>query len=155
MASGHAEAHHVDDFEQLLDRVETLNQEYVEPMQQAEVSKIATSAWGYTERGENRFGRHGVWFPTDEANELIKTALDDFVLLAYLRANNGPDSTFMVANGLAESLGWTRKRLADARCSLIRRGLHLAAPRGQPTHRACDVPLEGQRERKKVLVEDR
>jgi hypothetical protein len=64
------EAHHVDDFEQLLDRVETLNQEYVEPMQQAEVTKIAKSAWGYTERGENRFGQYGVWFATTEANEL-------------------------------------------------------------------------------------
>jgi hypothetical protein len=60
------EAHHVDDFEQLLDRVETLNQEYLEPMQQAEVTKVAESAWKYTERGENRFGRHGVWFPTPE-----------------------------------------------------------------------------------------
>ena len=29
------EAHHVDDFEQLLDRAETLNQDYVDPMQQA------------------------------------------------------------------------------------------------------------------------
>ena len=29
-------------------------------MQQAEVTKIAKSAWGYTEAGENRFGRTGV-----------------------------------------------------------------------------------------------
>ena len=116
------EAHHVDDFEQLLDRVETLNQEFIEPMQQAEVNKIATSAWGITERGENRFGRHGVWFPTDEAAELIELAPDEYLLLSYLRANNHPDSTFMVANGLADTFGWSRKRLAAARYSLIQRG---------------------------------
>ena len=45
------EAHHVDDFDQLLDRAETLNQEYVEPMQQAEVTKIAKSAWGIYRAG--------------------------------------------------------------------------------------------------------
>ena len=116
------EAHHVDDFESLLDCAETLNQELVEPMQQAEVAKIATSAWGYTERGENRFGRHGVWFPTDEANELIASSPDDFLLLSYLRANNKPDSTFWVANGLAEKFGWSRQRLAETRQSLIAHG---------------------------------
>jgi hypothetical protein len=116
------EAHHVDDFESLLDCAETLNQELVEPMQQAEVAKIATSAWGYTERGENRFGRHGVWFPTDEANELIATSPDDFLVLSYLRANNKPDSTFWVANGLAEKFGWSRQRLAETRQSLIAHG---------------------------------
>jgi hypothetical protein len=116
------EAHHVDDYEQLLDRVETLNQEYVEPMQQAEVTKIAKSAWGYTERGENRFVQYGVWFATPEANELIETAPREFILLSYLRANNGPDSTFMVANGLAEKFGWKRHTLAAARESLIGRG---------------------------------
>jgi Primase C terminal 1 (PriCT-1) len=86
------EAHHVDDYEQLLDRLETLNQEYVEPMQQAEVTKIAKSAWGYTERGENRFGRHGAWFPEEEVDFLIAEQ-DAFILLAYLRAKQGPDST--------------------------------------------------------------
>jgi hypothetical protein len=116
------EAHHVDDFEQLLDRVETLNQEYLEPMQQAEVSKIATSAWGYTERGENLFGQTGVRFPTWEVNELITSSVDDFVLLSYLRANQGPDATFWIANGLAETFGWSRQRLAAARVSIIQRG---------------------------------
>ena len=37
------------------------------------------------------------------------------MLLAFLRANNGPASTFMVANGLAKEFGWARKRLAAAR----------------------------------------
>jgi Bifunctional DNA primase/polymerase, N-terminal/Primase C terminal 1 (PriCT-1) len=116
------EAHHVNGVEQLLDRVKTLNEEFLEPMEQAEVTKIAKSAWGYTERGENRFGQYGVWFPTQEANELIETAPREFILLAYLRANNGQDSTFMAANGLVEKFGWKRHTLAAARESLIQRG---------------------------------
>src|SRR5262249_38560113 len=75
-----------------------------------------------TERGENRFGRYGVWFPTNEANELITSSIDDFVLLSYLRANQGPDATFWIANGLAETFGWSRQRLAAARESIIQRG---------------------------------
>jgi hypothetical protein len=116
------EAHGVDDYAQLLDRAETLNHEFGEPMQQAEITKIAKSAWGYTERGENRFGQHGAWFPTDEANALIRNDLDAFVLLGFLRANQGPESTFMVANGLAEVFGWKRERLAAARSKLIELG---------------------------------
>jgi Bifunctional DNA primase/polymerase, N-terminal/Primase C terminal 1 (PriCT-1) len=115
------EAHHVDDFEQLLDRAETLNQEYVEPMPEAEVAKIATSAWGYTERGENRFGQHGAWFPEAEV-DLLVAEQDAFILLAYLRAKQGPDSTFMITNGLSKTFSWGRQRLSAARELLIQRG---------------------------------
>ena len=59
---------------------------------------------------------------TDEAAELIESAPDEYLLLSYLRANNHPDSTFMVANGLADTLGCSRQRLAAARNSLIQRG---------------------------------
>jgi hypothetical protein len=116
------EAHDVDDYAQLLDRAETLNEEFGEPMQQIEVAKIATSAWGYTERGENRYGQHGAWFPTDEANALIQDDQDSYLLLSFLRANQGPDATFMVANGLSEVFRWKRHRLAAARSRLIELG---------------------------------
>jgi hypothetical protein len=33
-------------------------------------------------------------------------------LLTFLRANQGPESTFMVANGLADTFGWGRLRFA-------------------------------------------
>jgi hypothetical protein len=116
------EAHSVDDYAQLLDRAETLNAEFGEPMQHAEVARIAVSAWGYTERGVNRFGQHGAWFPTDEANDLIKNEPDAFLLLALLRANQKGDATFMVANGIAETFGWKRERLAAARKRLLNLG---------------------------------
>ena len=47
---------------------------------------------------------------------------DTFFLLAYLRAHQGPWSTFMVANGIGEHLGWHRIRVAAARKRLIEMG---------------------------------
>jgi hypothetical protein len=107
-----------DNFDNLLDITRTRNAEFLPPLVDAEVVKIAKSAWSYTERGENRFGQTGAWFPTAEANTMIASDQDAFLLLAFLRANNGPQRTFMVANGLAGTLGWTRKRLAGARLRL-------------------------------------
>jgi hypothetical protein len=45
--------------------------------------------------------------------------------LTFLRAQHGPNNTFMVADGLAETLGWTRKRLAHASRRYRRAGLTL------------------------------
>ena len=108
-------AHHCDDFDVVLDVARTRNAEFCTPLEDDEVVKVATSAWGYAERGENRFGRPGVFFDAEEANRLIGSDQDVFVLLAYLRANNRPDRMFMIANGTADKLGWPRKRLAAAR----------------------------------------
>ena len=83
--------------------------------------KTTASAWGYEQRGDNRFGQHGAYFPIEEVIGLCANP-DAFTLLAYLRANNGPWSNFWIANGLAETFGWGRKRLAAARCRLIERG---------------------------------
>ena len=108
-------AHHCDDFDALLDVARTRNAEFLPPLADSEVVKTAKSAWGITERGENRFGRPSVSIGAEEAIHLIKTDPDVFVLLSFLRANNGPARTFIAANALAEVFGWGRKRLADAR----------------------------------------
>jgi Bifunctional DNA primase/polymerase, N-terminal len=111
-----------DDYDQLLDYARTRNEGYGEPMTDAEVVTITNNAWKIQTEGRNRKGAHGVWFPTSEANDLIKSSPDDYLLLSYLRANNKPDATFWITNGLAETFGWSRQRLAAARESIIRRG---------------------------------
>ena len=83
-------AHYCDNFESLLDVARTRNADFSPPLLDSEVVKAANSAWGITERGENRVGRHGAFFETGEANRLIIGDQDVFVLLAFLRANNGP-----------------------------------------------------------------
>jgi hypothetical protein len=60
---------------------------------------------------------------------------DAFMLLAFLRAKQGPWSTFMVANGLDQVFGWHRLRLAAARRRLIEMGYITAvrqAGKGHP-----------------------
>ena len=91
-------------------------------MPDAEAITVAANVWRMQCEGRNRIGQHGVWFPTWEMNELIAASPDDYLLLSYLIGNQGPDATFMAANGLAETFGWSRQRLAAARESLIRRG---------------------------------
>jgi hypothetical protein len=108
-------AHNCDDFDTLLDVARTRNADFLPPLADSEVVKTAKSAWGNTERGENRFGRPGIFFDTEEATRLITFDQDLFVLLAFLRAHNGPTRTFIAANALAKELGWGRKRLANAR----------------------------------------
>jgi bifunctional DNA primase/polymerase-like protein/primase-like protein len=93
------------------------------PLSQEEVLTAASSAWSYTERGENRFGQHGCYFRTDEIVSMLHDDQDALILLAFLKAHNGPWATFMCTNdGLTEELGWDRHRLADARHRLIELG---------------------------------
>jgi hypothetical protein len=94
------------------------NAECSPPQSDMEVLKIAASAWGYEQRGQNRFGRTGAFLPTSEVNGLIAEP-NVLLLLMFLKANNGPTSKFMVANGLAERLHLSRKSLAVARKRLI------------------------------------
>jgi hypothetical protein len=81
----------------------------------AEIEKAARSAWDYEERGQNRYGRPGAWFSATEVNHLINTDQDLFLLIAFLKANNGPTAEFMVTNGLKDTFGWRRQRLTDTR----------------------------------------
>jgi hypothetical protein len=111
-------AHHCDDFDVLLDVATTFNADCEPPMEDKEVIAAAQSAWDCTERGKNRFGQHGAYFPFDEIAAMIADQ-DAFILLAFLRAQEGPSAKFWCANGLAEKFGWTRKRLAEARRRLI------------------------------------
>jgi hypothetical protein len=109
-------------FNAVLTAAHEFNATFLPPLEEGEVVRVARSAWGYEQRGENRYGRHGVWFDTSEANTLITSDQDSFVLLSYLRAHNGPSSLFMCTNSLSETLGWTEKRLSRARRRLMARG---------------------------------
>jgi hypothetical protein len=95
------------------------------PMADDQIVAAAASAWRYTERGTNRFGQHGSWLTTQEVNRLVVEP-DVLVLLSFLKANNGRDAEFMIANGLAEGpnakLPMNRKRLSSARDRLLELG---------------------------------
>jgi Bifunctional DNA primase/polymerase, N-terminal/Primase C terminal 1 (PriCT-1) len=108
-------------FDHLVGEIIAFNERSLPPLEKEEVMTICDSAWAYTQNNQNRFGQHGAYFPTDEVVSMLRDQ-DAFVLLAFLRAKQGPWNTFMVANGLTEVLHWTRKRVAAARTRLIQMG---------------------------------
>jgi hypothetical protein len=99
------------------------NGRFGEPMTETEVFNTAKSVFGYVERGELRTGEHGAWFKRQQAQELAR---DPFLasLLMWLKAENGPDSKFLVADGLSapKYLDWPRERLQRARRRAIADG---------------------------------
>jgi hypothetical protein len=116
-------AHHCDDFDALLDKARTRNDEFCPPLDDNEVVKTAKSAWRKTERGENWFGRPRVFFDATQADELIRNDPDLYLMLSFLRANNKPDSQFMATNqGLAKIFHWRTKRVAATRRRMIAQG---------------------------------
>jgi hypothetical protein len=118
-------AHSCDDFDTLLDVARSRNAEYMPPLSDDEVIKAAKSAWKKTQCGDNWFGQTGVRLSTDEVNGLISGNTDDLVLLVFLQANNGRCKPFMVANGLADKLGWGLERFRRARRRLERSHLEM------------------------------
>lgn len=121
------QARHVDTFDELLDVARTANDNFLPPMEDAEVISVAQSAWKYTESGRNYFGQHAAWFLREEVNQLVsqcKTAdqLDLLGLLLFLRANQGPEATFMFTNSLADKFSVAPKRLAKVRRWLVEIG---------------------------------
>jgi hypothetical protein len=114
--------HHCDDRDALLDVGRTFNLNCLPPLSDDEVIKTVSSAWRYTARGENRFRMTGSWLPTDTVRQL---APDPHLLslVSFLKAENRPDRTFMIADGLATVLHWPRRKLTAARRKAIERGL--------------------------------
>ena len=103
-------AHNCDDFEQLLDYAQTRNAELGEPMPDMEVLKVAKSVWKMQIEGRNRFGQFGAYVPLQLSRKLARTP-DAYALYGVLKAENGPNSIFPIANAMAETvigLGWYR-----------------------------------------------
>ena len=86
--------------------------------------KTATSAWGYGQSGQNRFGQFGAWLPAETIEGLICGRDHDALsLLAYLRANNGPWSDFAINQiDWPRLFGWGDKNaspLLETACSTV------------------------------------
>jgi hypothetical protein len=90
-----------------------------EPMEVAEVNKVVGSVWNMTVEGRNFIGRPGAFIDTPDYERLLTVNQDALVLLLFLRLHQGIDATFWCTNSLAETFGWRRQRLAEARRALI------------------------------------
>ena len=120
-----AQARFCDDFDALLDIACTANASFMPPLSDAEVVKVARSAWGYADRGENWFGAGQRVVTTHaEVDGLMQKQPDAFLLLTLARRHHW-GREFVLANAMAKRMpgdGWSRKRLAAARRYLEEHG---------------------------------
>jgi Bifunctional DNA primase/polymerase, N-terminal/Primase C terminal 1 (PriCT-1) len=117
------QARYADEFDALLDAMRTRNMDCEPQMPDADVVKVAQSAWRYEQEGRNLIGRGRSLVTTHSLiDELIGESQDAFILFTLLRRHHwGRD--FVAANAMADQLGWTRKRFAEARGVLVLLGL--------------------------------
>ena len=132
----------VDDLDFLVDVTRTRNMDCMPPLGDAEVLKIAASAWKYQQEGRNLVGRgHAVVMPHGLIDGLMNESPDAFLLLMLLKRHHW-GCEFVVANALAPSMpggGWTLRRLQKARKKLIHQGyiklVRRAGYRSPPVYR--------------------
>jgi hypothetical protein len=91
------------------------NQLFKEPMMDAEVAKIATSAWKLDAAGLNFFTRPRVTLDHDIVDALTATNSDAVALLAVLERHHGGNDKFILANEMANKMGWSLPRYRLAR----------------------------------------
>jgi hypothetical protein len=105
-----------DDFAALLDVAETFNtQSLIPSLAGDEVEKTARSAWDKTEAGANWFGARSL--TPSGAFPPAKLSCDPylFTLLTWLRDHDGPGRSLMIADALADVLGWSVHQLRETR----------------------------------------
>ncbi len=129
-----SDAHHCDDFDALLDKARTLNDEFAEPLDDAEVVRTTKSVWKMTAEGRNRFGQNGAWLPLGLVDRLVGDP-HLYTLISWLKAHNKPNANFLVADGLRCKFGWPRRQFVQARHRAIAEGIivQISKPRkGHP-----------------------
>lgn len=117
-----------DDFETLVDCMRTENDTYDPPMSDGEVLKTAKSVWKIHDEDRNWVGRDARSVSTK--SELcswptqLRESGDALYLLQRLQVEHGwrENQPFILANGLAKSLGWGIARLRSARELLVELG---------------------------------
>ena len=93
------------------------------PLPDTEVVSTARSAWDTTASGNNRFGAEMVVGLPASQFEIIGNDPFALTLMMKLRHRWRDGETFVVANAMAEKMGWPRKKFAAARSYLEARGL--------------------------------
>ena len=109
-----------DDLDQLIDAARTwADDRLASPLSKAELVKTCRSVWTY------RGGRRKIMHRMVEGSQFKALAADPEVLgvFAFLSAENGTDAEFMIADGLADAMGWSRRVVPAARKTLIELGL--------------------------------
>jgi hypothetical protein len=120
---------HCDDLDELVDAARTwADNNLAEPLPAAEVMKTCNSVWNY--RGDRkRIMNHIV---ESEAYASLVANTDALALFAFLSAENGLEAAFMIADGLGEARGWSRRFVPTARRALLAMGVIECVRRPRP-----------------------
>src|SRR5215831_10844400 len=108
------------------------------PLEEAEVMRTAKSVWKMTTEGRNRFGQYGAWLSVSDVDRLVSDP-HLCALLSWLKAHNGPDRHFFVADGLKDKFGWPRRQFTKARRAAIDGGWIVQASVPRRGHAAAYV----------------
>lgn len=137
-----AQARGCPSLDSLLSKARNRNEELMPPLPDAEVCKIASSAWKYESEGRNFIGggssailRHTV------IDRLAAGDPHAFSLYAVLQRHHWERDEFAIANSMAETLGWHVDRLRAARAALLSAGVIRCVHPGGKGPR--DPPLYG------------
>jgi hypothetical protein len=107
------------------------NKSFKEPLMDAEVVKIATSAFQHDAAGLNFFTRPRVMVHHDVIDALSAHNPDALLLLLRLERYHGGNDRFALANAMAASMGWGLPRWQRARQYLVKaRLIHCVHPGG-------------------------
>lgn len=89
-----------------------------------EVAQVVSSAWDYTERGDNWFvrGNGMVTVSQDAVKELGASNPEALALLMLLRSWHYEREEFVLANAIHQKLGWTLPKFKAARARLTEAG---------------------------------
>jgi hypothetical protein len=109
--------------DQMMEIARDANQSFEEPLMDAEVIKIATSAWQHDAAGLNFFTRPRVMLDHDIVDALASTNSDAVALLVVLTRYHGGNDRFALAKPMAASIGWTIARWKVARSALAVAGV--------------------------------
>jgi hypothetical protein len=115
---------------ELLDFARSRNQEFVPPLDDAEVGKTAGSAWGYQERGENWYGREAQVRVEHDMVDKLMADPKAFMLLCILKRHHEGSEDFILAKAMAANIGWHPTCWRAARDRLVAEGIIRCVHRG-------------------------
>jgi hypothetical protein len=108
-----------DDLDQLIDAARTwADSKCAEPLPEAEIVRTANSVFKF-QGGRKQVMQHIVESPLYQ--QLIAN-VEVWALFSYLATENGPNSQFMVADGLGPARGWPQRFVPKTRRALLDMG---------------------------------
>jgi hypothetical protein len=109
--------------DQMMEVARNANQSFKEPLMDAEVVKIATSAWQHDAAGLNFFTRPRIMLDHDMFDSLAARNQDALFLLLKLGRHHGGNDTFFLSKSMCSSMGWGLPRWYSARDLLVKTGV--------------------------------